>query len=90
MAALRRTLGGPHAGGATSIGRLCSAVAIAAVIGVAGLVPATTSMSATPGLVAAYGFDEGSGSAVADASGAVTMGRSRTRPGRVRGCTGVR
>ena len=69
MRALRRTLGGLRAGRATSIGRLGSAVAIAAVIGVAGLVPAPVSMSATPGLVAAYGFGEGSGTVVADASG---------------------
>jgi hypothetical protein len=38
-----------------------------AVLGLLVLAPAGT--SATPGLVAAYGFDEGSGTAVADASG---------------------
>ena len=51
------------------MGRICGAVAIAAVIGVAGLASAPVSMSATPGLVAAYGFDEGSGTTVTDASG---------------------
>ena len=57
-------------GGATSIGRLCSASAIAVLIGVAGVVPATpASMSASPGLVAAYGFEEGSGTTVVDSSG---------------------
>ena len=51
------------------MGRIRGAVAIAAVIGVAWLVSAPVSMSATRGLVAAYGFDEGSGSTVGDASG---------------------
>ncbi len=36
----------------------------------------------TGGLVAAYAFDEGSGTTAADASGTATPGRSRTRPGR--------
>ena len=38
-------------------------------ISVAGLGSAPASMAATPGLVAAYGFDEGSGTTVTDASG---------------------
>ena len=46
---------------------------IAALVGmaivVAGLIPASTAASAPRGLVAAYGFEEGSGSQVADASG---------------------
>ena len=49
--------------------RICGAVAIAAVIAAAELVSAPASMSATTGLVAAYGFDEGSGTTVTDASG---------------------
>ena len=45
-------------------------MAIAVVIGAAEFVPAPpASMSATHGLVAAYGFEEGSGTVVADASG---------------------
>jgi hypothetical protein len=42
---------------------------IAAVIGMAGLVSAPASLAATPGLVAAYGFNEGSGTTVTDTSG---------------------
>ena len=55
--------------GLTPMGRICGAVAIAAVIVAAELASAPASMSATTGLVAAYGFDEGSGTTVTDASG---------------------
>lgn len=52
------------------VGFLGRAVSIAvALIVVAGAVPAPRAMSATAGLVAAYGFDEGSGTAIGDASG---------------------
>ena len=51
------------------VGRICSAAAMAAVIVGAGLAAAPASVAATTGLVAAYGFDEGSGTTVADASG---------------------
>ena len=51
------------------MGRICVAVVIAVVIGVAELASAPASMAATTGLVAAYGFDEGSGTTVTDASG---------------------
>jgi Concanavalin A-like lectin/glucanases superfamily/Fibronectin type III domain len=51
------------------MGRICCAVAIAAVIGVVELTSAPASMSATRGLVAAYGFNKGSGTTVTDASG---------------------
>ena len=51
------------------MGRICGTVAIAAVIGVAELASAPAAMAATSGLVAAYGFDEGSGTTVTDASG---------------------
>ncbi len=57
------------AAGVSSGRRVLNVLAIAAVIGVVGLIPATASMSATPGLVAAYGFEEGSGTTLADASG---------------------
>ena len=58
-----------RAGRATSIGRICAAVAIAVAIGVPELAGAPASMAATPGLVAAYAFDEGSGTTVTDATG---------------------
>ena len=51
------------------MGRICSAVAIAVAVGGAELASAPASMAATSGLVAAYGFDEGSGTTVTDASG---------------------
>ena len=51
------------------MGRICVAVAITAGIGVAELASAPASMAAPSGLVAAYGFDEGSGTTVTDASG---------------------
>ena len=60
---------GLRADRATVTGRICGAFAAAAVIGLAGLVPVPASMAATPGLVAAFGFNEGSGWRVADASG---------------------
>ena len=69
MRALRRSRDGLRADWLTPMGRICGAVAIAAVIVVAELVSAPASMSATTGLVAAYGFDEGSGTTVTDASG---------------------
>src|SRR5690242_1389201 len=50
-------------------GLALSLLAIAAMIGVPGIASAPASMAATTGLVAAYGFDEGSGTTVTDASG---------------------
>ena len=69
MRALRRSRDGLRADWLTPMGRICGAVVIAAVIVAAELVSAPASMSATTGLVAAYGFDEGSGTTVTDASG---------------------
>ena len=69
MMALRRDRVGLRADWVTLVGRSCGALAVAVVIGVAGLESVQVSMAATPGLVAAYGFDEGSGPTVADASG---------------------
>src|SRR5215469_5694737 len=69
MWALRSGRHGLRAGRATPMGRICSAAVVAALIGAAELVSAPASMSATTGLVAAYGFDEGSGTTVTDASG---------------------
>src|SRR5215472_3864930 len=60
---------GRRAGWATPMGRIGLAVVMAAAIGVPELASAPASMSATAGLVAAYGFDEGSGTTVTDASG---------------------
>ena len=51
------------------MGRICCTVTMTAVIVGAGLAAAPPSMSATTGLVAAYGFDEGTGTTVTDASG---------------------
>ena len=68
MRALRRSRDG-RPGWTTLMGRICCAVAIVAATGVAEFTSAPASMSATTGLVAAYGFDEGSGTTVADASG---------------------
>jgi hypothetical protein len=48
---------------------LCAAVAILAMIGVIQVASAPASRAATSGLVAAYAFDEGSGTTVTDASG---------------------
>src|SRR5262245_31986730 len=69
MRALRTSRNGLRAGWATPIGRICCAVAFLAVTGIAEFASAPAAMSATQGLVAAYGFDEGSGTTVADASG---------------------
>src|SRR5690348_14270168 len=44
-------------------------LAVAVMIGVAGLAATPPAHAATGGLVAAYGFDEGSGTTVTDASG---------------------
>jgi len=60
---------GRRAGWATPMGRMGLAVVMAAAIGVPELASAPASMSATAGLVAAYGFNEGSGTTVTDASG---------------------
>ena len=67
--ALRRGRDGLRADWVTRMGRICAAVAVVAVIGVVEFASAPASMSATQGLVAAYGFDEGSGTTVTDASG---------------------
>jgi len=75
MRALRSGRHGLRAGRATPTRRTCVAVAIAAVIGVAELVSAAASTSAATGLVAAYGFDEGSGTTVTDASGNGNTGK---------------
>jgi outer membrane protein assembly factor BamB len=69
MRALRRSRDVLHADRATPAGRICLAVVIVVVIVVAEFASAPASMAATTGLVAAYGFDEGSGTTVADASG---------------------
>ena len=50
-------------------GLVLSLLAVAAVIGVTAPASVSASTSAAPGLVAAYGFDEGSGATVSDASG---------------------
>src|SRR5215471_5391206 len=68
MTTHRRSRPRLRAGRATSMGRICAAVAIAVAIGVPALAGAPASMAAT-GLVAAYGFDDGSGTTVTDASG---------------------
>ena len=60
---------GARAGWATRTARIGVAVAIVAGTGVAEVALAPASMSATTGLVAAYAFDEGSGTTVTDASG---------------------
>ena len=69
MTALRGAGNGRCAGGVISAGRMRNALATIVVVGSVGLIPATSSMSATPGLVAAYGFEEGSGDSIADVSG---------------------
>src|SRR5689334_4339828 len=68
MRALRRSRVGLRANWATRMGRICCAMAIVAGIGVVEFASAPASMAAT-GLVAAYGFDEGSGTTATDASG---------------------
>ena len=74
-----------RAAGVISGRRVLNVLAIAAVIGVVGLIPATASTSATRGLVAAYGFEEGSGTTVVDSSGGGNdgsiVGAARTRAG---------
>ena len=69
MGAIRRRRVGLRAHWAAPMGRICCAVTIAVALGVAELAAAPASMAATAGLVAAYGFDEGSGTTVTDASG---------------------
>src|SRR5215472_7057056 len=53
----------------TPMGRICGALVITAAICTGELASAPSSLAATPGLVAAYGFNEGSGTTVTDASG---------------------
>src|SRR5262245_23036112 len=60
---------GLRTGRATRIARICVASAIAIGISVVEFVSAPASTAATTRLVAAYGFDEGSGTSVTDASG---------------------
>ena len=68
MGAIRRRRVGLRAHWATPMGRIsCAAVVAAAVVGT-GFAAAQPAMAAT-GLVAAYGFDEGTGTTVTDASG---------------------
>ena len=69
MRALRNSRDGLRVNWATRMGRICCAVAIVAGIGVSEFGTAPASTAATTGLVAAYGFDEGSGTTVTDASG---------------------
>src|SRR5262249_29304818 len=68
MNALPRSRDGLRTDWATRMGRICCAVAIVATVGVVEFASAPPSMAAT-GLVAAYGFDEASGTTVTDASG---------------------
>src|SRR5215475_6763157 len=68
MRALRRSRDGLRANWVTRMGRIGCAVALVAGIGAVELASAPPSMAAT-GLVAAYGFDDGSGTTVTDASG---------------------
>ena len=69
MRALRRSSNGLRASWATRMGHICCTVAIVAGIGVVEFAWTPAATAATAGLVAAYGFDEGSGTTVADASG---------------------
>ena len=77
----RMSSGGPL------VGRCClSAVIVAfAMVGVV-LASAPTAFSATPGLVAAYGFEEGSGATLVDSSGSgntgTLLGASRVSSGK--------
>ena len=68
-ASLPRSRGGLRANWATRVGRISCAVAIVATVGLVEFVSAQPSTAAASGLVAAYGFDEGSGTTVTDASG---------------------
>ena len=68
MGAIQRRRDGLRARWATPAGRIgCVAAVVAAVVGT-GFVAAQPAKAAT-GLVAAYGFDEGTGTTVTDASG---------------------
>src|SRR5215467_13558651 len=69
MKAFPGSRAGLRANRAALMRRICVIVASAAVIGATEFVLAPPSLSATTGLVAAYGFDEGSGTTVTDASG---------------------
>src|SRR5215467_11358936 len=69
MKAFPGSRAGLRANRAALMRRICVIVASAAVIGATEFVLAPPSLSATTGLVAAYGFDEGSGATVTDASG---------------------
>ena len=68
MGAIRKRRGGLRAHWATPIVRISSAAVVAAAVVGTGFVAAQPAMAAT-GLVAAYGFDEGTGTTVTDASG---------------------
>src|SRR5512146_2860795 len=74
MGSIRSRRFGLRAHGATPLGRICCAAAMAAVMVGAGLAAAPASMAAATGLVAAYGFDEGTGTTVTDASGSGNTG----------------
>ena len=74
MGSIRSRRFGLRAHGATPLGRVCCAAAMAAVMVGAGLAAAPASMAAATGLVAAYGFDEGTGTTVTDASGSGNTG----------------
>ena len=58
--------------------RLNGALIVAVLVGIAALIgwldPAASGFAATPGLVAAFAFDEGSGATVTDASGSANNG----------------
>src|SRR5262245_48351218 len=69
MGAIRSRRDGLRAHRVTPLGRICCAAATAVVIVGTGLAAAPPSLAVTNGLVAAYGFDEGTGTTVADASG---------------------
>src|SRR6516165_6145440 len=69
MKAFPGSRAGLRANRAALMRRICVIVASAAVIGATEFVLAPPSFSATAGLVAAYGFDEGTGTTVTDASG---------------------
>src|SRR5262245_12733779 len=58
-----------------SLGRVCRAAFVAVAVALAALVPASVGTSATRGLVAAYGFEAGSGTTAADESGSGNVGK---------------
>jgi len=62
------------------MGRICCTAAIVAVIGVVEVASAPASTAATTGLVAAYGFDEGSGTTAFDSSGSGNTGTLQNSP----------